>query len=106
MVLFMAKLKHDNSYKAYSIEDRKLVYNWRKDGRFNLLASDNKSDIEAYNRQKSLYLSLLLKFNEENPDLNLPISLSTDLPDGYTLNQIEEIKTLGDTIYGSFNKST
>nr|DAX08936.1 MAG TPA: hypothetical protein [Bacteriophage sp.] len=41
MVLFMGKLKHDGSYKAYSIRDGKLVYNWRLDDRFNLLASNN-----------------------------------------------------------------
>lgn len=39
MVLFMGKLKHDGSHNAYSIVDGKLVYNWRMDKRFNLLAS-------------------------------------------------------------------
>lgn len=36
-----------------------------------------------------------MKFNEENPDANLPVSLDTNLPDGYTQNQIDEIKTQG-----------
>lgn len=106
MVLFMGKLKHDGSYKAYSIRDGKLVYNWRLDDRFNLLASNDQSNMAEYNKQKSLYLSQLLKFNEENPGMNLVISLATDLPDGYTQNQIDEIKNLGDTIYGSYNRST
>lgn len=106
MVLFMGKLKHDGSYKAYSIVDGKLVYNWRMDERFKLLASNDKSNMEAYNKQKSLYLSQIMKFNEENPDANLPVSLDTNLPDGYTQNQIDEIKNLGDTIYGSYNRST
>lgn len=106
MVLFMAKLKHDGSEKAYSIVDDRLVYNWRLDKRFNLLVNNDLSNIEEYNKQKSLYLSLLIKFNEENPNLNLEISLNTDLPDGYTMNEIENIKLLGDTIYGSYNKST
>lgn len=106
MVLFMGKLKHDGSHKAYSIVDGKLVYNWRMDERFKLLASNDKSNMEAYNKQKSLYLSQIMKFNEENPDANLPVSLDTNLPDGYTQNQIDEIKNLGDTIYGSYNRST
>jgi hypothetical protein len=38
MVLFMAKLKKDGSHKAYSVINGKLVYNWRLDERFNLLA--------------------------------------------------------------------
>ena len=106
MVLFMGKLKHDNSHRAYSIVDGKLVYNWRMDGRFDLLASNDKSNMEAYNKQKALYLSQIIKFNEENPGANLPVSLDTNLPDGYTQSQIDEIKNLGDTIYGSYNRST
>lgn len=106
MVLFMGKLKHDNSHRAYSIVDGKLVYNWRMDGRFDLLASNDKSNMEAYNKQKALYLSQIMKFNEENPGANLSVSLDTNLPDGYTQSQIDEIKNLGDTIYGSYNRST
>ena len=106
MVLFMGKLKHDNSHRAYSIVDGKLVYNWRMDGRFDLLASNDKSNMEAYNKQKALYLSQITKFNEENPGANLPVSLDTNLPDGYTQSQIDEIKNLGDIIYGSYNRST
>lgn len=107
MVLFMAKLKHDGSHKAYQIINDQLVYNWRNDDRFNLLATNNKSNIEAYNEQKSLYLSTIIKFNEENPNLKLPVSLEeTDLPDAYTMQEIESIKLLGDTIYGSYHKST
>lgn len=53
----MGKLKHDNSHRAYSIVDGKLVYNWRMDGRFDLLASNDKNNMEAYNKQKALYLS-------------------------------------------------
>ena len=106
MVLFMGKLKHDNSHRAYSIVDGKLVYNWRMDGRFDLLASNDKNNMEAYNKQKALYLSQIMKFNEENPGANLPVSLDTNLPDGYTQSQIDEIKNLGDTIYGSYNRST
>jgi hypothetical protein len=50
MVLFMAKLKHDGSHKAYSVENGILKYNWTLDERFNLLAVGNKNDLEAYNK--------------------------------------------------------
>lgn len=106
MVLFISKLKKDGSFKAYSVVDGQLTYNWRNDDRFNLLASNDTSNIQEYNRQKGIYLSLLRALNEEDPSRNLPVSLSTDLPEGYTLNQIEKFKLLGDTIYGSYNKST
>lgn len=106
MVLFMAKLKHDGSKDAYSVENGQLVYNWRMDKRFDLLASNNKSDMEAYNRQLALKLSLIHALNEENPGLNIPRSVDADIPDGYTRQEIESIKALGDTIYGAYDKST
>lgn len=104
MVLFMAKLKHDGSYKAYSVENGILKYNWTLDERFSLLASNNKSNIEEYNKQKALYLSQIIAYNKER-GTNLPVSLDTNLPEGYTLNQIEEIKHLGNTIYGAYSAS-
>lgn len=106
MVLFIAQLKHDGSIDAYSVANGQLTYNWRADKRFNLIASNDKSNMEKYNSQKALYLSQLMAFNKENPDDQLKISLETDLPDGYTYNQIEKIKDLADTIYGSYSKST
>ena len=105
MVLFMARLKHDGSHEAYYIEDGQLKYNWKKDKRFNLLATQNTSDMDAYNKQKSLYLSQIIAYNKENPSAHLPVALTTDLPEGYTLNQIEEIKHLGNTIYGASSTS-
>jgi hypothetical protein len=50
MTLFLAKLKHDGSFEAYDIKDGKLNYNWRKDKRFSLLAKNDKSNIEEYNK--------------------------------------------------------
>jgi hypothetical protein len=63
-------------------------------------------DMDAYNKQKALYLSQIIKHNEENPSNPLPVRITTDLVDGYTLNQIEEIKHLSDAIYGSYDAST
>lgn len=105
MVLFMAKLKHDGSHEAYYIEDGQLKYNWRNDKRFNLLANKDTSNMDAYNKQKALYLSQIIAYNKENPSAHLEVSLNTDLPEGYTLNQIEEIKHLGNSIYGAYSTS-
>jgi hypothetical protein len=64
MVLFVAKMKHDGCYDAYSLDENgRLKYEWRKDKRFDLLAANDKSDIEAYNKQKALYYSLIRAFN-------------------------------------------
>lgn len=105
MVLFVAKLKHDGSINAYSVEDGKLTYNWRMDQRFSLLNSGNTSDPE-YNKQKARKLSLIMKLNEENPGLNLPLDVDTELPDGYSNQEIKGMQELGDVIYGSYNRST
>ena len=104
MVLFIARLKHDGSIKAYSIVNGQLQYDWRKDKRFSLLANNDTSNLAEYNKQKGLYLSLLRKFNMEG--YNLEVSMKTDLPDGYTLKQIDGVKELGETIYGSYDIST
>ncbi len=106
MVLFVAKLKHDGSINAYTVENGQLKYNWRMDKRFSLIANDDKSDIAAYNKQKALKFSIIMALNKENPGLNLPVRVDTDIPDGYTNQEIESIKALGDTIYGSYNTST
>jgi hypothetical protein len=76
------------------------------DERFNLLSDDSKIGTKEYNEQKSRKLSLIIALNNENPGLNLPVRVDTDIPDGYTNQEIEATKSLGDTIYGSYNKST
>lgn len=106
MVLLIAKFKHDGSLDAYYVKDGQLKYNWRMDKRFNLLANNDKSNLEAYNKQKALKLSLIIALNNENPGLNIPVRADADIEEGYTNQEIESIKSLGDTIYGSYNAST
>ena len=109
MVLFVAKMKHDGCYDAYSLDENgRLKYEWRKDKRFDLLASNDKSDIEAYNKQKALYYSLIRAFNLDGykKSNGEQLNFSDDLPDAYTLQEIQTFKTFSDNIYGSYNKST
>ena len=109
MVLFVAKMHHDGCYDAYELnKDNRLEYTWRKDKRFNLLATNDKSDLEAYNKQKSLYYSLIRQFNLEGyrKSNGEQLNYSDDLPDAYTLQEIQTMKTFSDNIYGSYNKST
>ena len=103
MVLFSAKMHHDGCYDAYIIKDGKLKYDWRLDKRFKEYAANNTESPE-YNKHRSLYLSLLREFNIENG--TKLVEGQDDLPDAYTLAQIESFKTFADNIYGSYNKST
>lgn len=112
MVLFVAKMNHDGCYDAYELDkDNRLVYNWRKDKRFELLVKKEQGlevDQTEYNKQKSLYYSLIRAFNLEGhrKTNGEQLNYSDDLPDAYTLQEIQTFKTFSDNIYGSYNKST
>lgn len=112
MVLFVAKMHHDGCYEAYSLDkDQRLVYDWRKDKRFSLYAKKEegkRENLEEYNKQKALYYSLIRAFNMEGykKDNGEQLNYSDDLPDAYTLQEIQSFKTFSDNIYGSYNKST
>ncbi|MCD8207239.1 MAG: hypothetical protein LUD72_04795, partial [Bacteroidales bacterium] len=103
MVLFIARMHHDGTYNAYSLnEDGRLVYDWRKDERFSALAKNDTSD-PKYKEQRSLYMSMIRAFNMENTTRQL--AYTDDLPDAYTAEQIRSIKTLGESIYGAYDQS-
>ena len=112
MVLFVAKMNHDGCYDAYELDSTKrLVYDWRKDKRFNLYAKGEdgfRINQEEYNKQKSLYYSLIRAFNLEGyrKENGEQLNYSDDLPDAYTLQEIQTFKTFSDNIYGSYNRST
>ena len=112
MVLFVAKLHHDGCYDAYTLNDEnRLEYDWTKDKRFDLLVKKKQGlevNQEEYNKQKALYYSLIRAFNMEGyrKENGEQLNFSDDLPDAYTLQEIQTFKTFADNIYGSYNKST
>lgn len=103
MVLFVAQMKHDGVFDAYSIKEGQLVYDWRKDKRFSKYAKGDKSDLKEYQKQRSLYLSIMRMFNQEQ---GLNLSEGDNLPDAYTSAQVTNFKNLADSIYGAYNQST
>lgn len=103
LVLFSAQMHHDGVDDAYLIKDKKLVYDWTKDKRFSLYAKEDKSNIKEYNKQRSLYLSTLRMFNQEQ---GLSLVEGDALPDAYTNTQITAFKNMADSIYGAYNQST
>lgn len=112
MVLFVAQMHKDGCYDAYTLDkDQRLKYNWREDKRFNIYAKGEEGkaeNVEEYNKQKSLYYSLIRAFNLEGfrKDNGEQLNYSDDLPDAYTAAEIQTFKTLSDNIYGSYNKAT
>lgn len=103
MVLFVAQMKHDGVFEAYSIKDGQLVYDWRKDKRFDKYANNDRSNEEKYQEQRALYLSIMRMMNQEQ---GTHLTESDDLPDAYTQQQITSFKNLADSIYGAYNQST
>lgn len=110
MSLFVARMKKDGSYDAYSVtQDGKLVYDMSKDERFNIYAKGRKDasirGTEAYKRQYGLYLTMaeqLVKEHTKNDDGTL-FKVGDKLPKAYTNQQIESIKSMSDDIYGYYS---
>lgn len=106
MGIFLAELKKDNAWKAYSYKDNKLTYNWKLDGRFEIYAKYKDSNPpealkEKFLDQQGLYTTLLREFNAENTD-----KVYTDLPHAYTNKQVESIKAYSDSILGYYDPAT
>lgn len=102
MGVLIAELLKDNAWKAYSFDAKqsKLIYDWKKDGRFSAYAKGQKSHPQ-YNDQRSLWLTLMQEFNRENPD-NL-LKEGDALPAAYTSKQIESLKSYSDSILGYYD---
>lgn len=109
MSIVVAQMIHDGNFDALSMKDGKLVYDWKKDKRFDAFANGNKSNITKYNQQKSLYYTIAKQFisehtkNPDDTDFVLNMSNPQALPLPYTNREIESIKSLADDIYGYYS---
>lgn len=108
MTLFYAQMHKDGSIGAHKVVNGKLVYDWTEDERFKAFAHNDKSNLEKYNQQKSLFITMAQQFEQEGVknsdgtpyvmDLNNP-----SLPRAYTNRQSESMKALSDRIYGYYS---
>lgn len=111
MTIFGAQMRKDGSFEAHSIDDSgKLIYDWKKDKRFDLYANQKEVGSEKWKQQKALYLTMAQEFIKEgatNNDGSLFMlgddSNPTALPRAYTTQQSESMKALGDKIYGYYS---
>lgn len=72
-----------------------------KDKRFQDILKAPKGS-EKYNKAKSLYLSAIRAYNKEHIDS--PIGYNEDLPSPYSLETIDKIKQVADSIYGNYDR--
>ena len=107
MTLFVAKMIHDGVWDAMDIDEYgEILYDWKKDRRFAIYASGDKSNPE-YLKQKGAYFSAILEYNREHPESAIdPRNPEANLPSPYTNAQVEAIKAVSNSIYGAYDKST
>lgn len=103
MTLFVAKCYKDGVYDAFDIKDGKLVYDWKKDERFKIYASGNKAD-PKYSEQMGAYYNAVRAYNLDHPEAT--IRFNEDLPMPYSFQEVEAMKNVANSIYGSYDKST
>lgn len=108
LTIFTAQMMGDGCLKAHSIENGKLVYDWKLDKRFEAFANNRVSD-PKYREQQSLYYTIAQQFVREgvkNPDgtlFELNMVNPNPLPRAYTSKQAESMKSLADDIYGYYS---
>lgn len=104
MTLFVTKCLEDGIWDAFYLDDKgNLAYDWKKDKRFTKFATGDKSDLDEYNKQKSLFFSLVHIWNKEHPTQQ--VKNFDTLPMPYSELDISSIKHTSDNIWGAYDKS-
>ena len=109
MTIFTAQMMGDGCLDAHHINEKgELVYDWKKDKRFEAFANDWYND-PRYNEQKTLYYTVARQFviehakNADGTDFELNMSKPMALPRAYTSKEAESMKSLGDDLYGYYS---
>lgn len=104
MTIVIAKMKHDGIWDALEVKDGQLVYNYKKDKRFEAFANNKTSD-PKYKDQQALYYTIAQQFVNEgvtNPD-GTKFEIGQPLPYAWTNQEAESVKSLCDLIYGYYS---
>lgn len=111
MMIFTSSMLEDGTWDAYDVKDHKLVYNFKKDKRFSELAKgprEASSNKELYDKQYGYWLALAQQFvvegakNPDGTDFKIDKNHPT-LPEAYTNQELEGMKSLSDKIYGYYS---
>ena len=112
LTLFIAKMIEDGCFEAHTLtEDGELIYDWKKDKRFDKLAeyglNSTHSDPE-YNKQKALYAQMCAEFEKGGEELikwdkEKRMYIYGDITQAYTSDQRASIKEVADMAYGFYD---
>ena len=111
MTLLVGYMKKYGCYDAYEFKDNKLIYDWRKDKRFNILAKYSnpnlvsESDKKQYNYQRALYNTMLERFVRQGYTINengreRVITMKDELPHAFTDLEIAMITQESNSLFG------
>lgn len=104
MTIVVAKMKADGIWDALEVKDGQLVYNFKKDKRFDKITiKDGK--LSGDNEQVALYYTIAQQFVNEgvtNPD-GTKFEIGQALPYAWTNQESESVKSLCDLIYGYYS---
>lgn len=101
--ILIAKMMHDACWEAHEMVDDELVYNFKKDGRFDVF-NDSKADKNSkkYRDQQGLYIAMLEQFNKEGYNLKY----GDDLPAAYTSRESTSVRSFAELCFGHYDKNT
>lgn len=117
--LFLAKMIHDGSYEAHSLNENGFIqYDPRKDMRFSYyLENRNKYKNSAniyypapndlkYNTQRNMYLQLVSELNQDRAGEQNLYTEDSIVNQAYSGRERNSFKTLTDTAYGYYDKDS
>jgi hypothetical protein len=112
------------AYDAYTVnEDTGILdYDWKKDGRFDLIAKNDRSNMTAWLEQRALYSVMMQDLIEQGYEYVDPVTkikrdlvwdannfdaeTNDKLPEGFTDKQIKAIKEESDRAFGYMDHDT
>ena len=113
LTIFVAQMKADGCFDACSVDEKgNLVYDWKKDKRFNIYAKyDGKADKvpssekSKFYEQEGLYIAMANEMIQDGSMENITDNNGNiiPLPKPYTTKQSESIKALCDKTYGYYS---
>lgn len=107
MTIFVSQMLEDGTLEAHSInENNELVYDWKKDKRFDKLKFENGT-VTGDKKQLELYYALaqqLIRENARNSDGSI-FKIGDVPPKAYSNREAEAKKAIGDTMYGYYDTS-
>ena len=113
LTIFVAQMKADGCFDACSVDkEGNLVYDWKKDKRFDVLAKYNGKDNNVspqdkakFYEQQGLYIAMAKEMVQDGSMTSLTDKNGNLLPltKPYTTKQSESIKALCDKTYGYYS---